>query len=55
MRKQLEERNNDFHGHNENMKKGGGESKLSLPPFFLFSPDALHPAGGRNCRRARGR
>ena len=47
MRKKLGERNNEFYGHNENQKKGGGESKLSLPPIFLFSPDALHPTGGR--------
>ncbi|MBQ6950221.1 MAG: hypothetical protein IJN44_01850 [Clostridia bacterium] len=27
-------------------KMDGRESKLSSPPFLLFSPDALHPVGG---------
>ena len=37
LRKKLEETEMQFHGHNENTKKGGGESELSLPPFFMFS------------------
>jgi len=36
-RKKLEETKKQFHGHNENTKNGGGESELSLPPFFMFS------------------
>jgi len=54
MRKQLGERNNDFHGHNKNRKNGVGENKFSPSPFFLFFPDAMHPVGGVR-RRARGR
>jgi len=54
LRKKLEETEMQFHGHNENTKKGGGESELSLPPFFMFSRmQSIRLAA--ECRRARGR